>query len=323
MHLDLQSRNPAEERAISNILHGFRCGNRAHAYIIEGGSAASRLRCSLYAACALVCTDPIGGRPCLACGTCRAICDGEHDDVKIIAPENGKDIRVDEVRALRKDAYVLPTQCDYHIYIIAECQKMNAFAQNALLKLLEEPPENTVFFLLTPTKELLLPTVVSRAQAHHVGIASLQEETEDFAVRFPTADAHDRRAVAKLQRLYDKIELNDATIRTYPTAYAVLRKFYVEKNARINEDLPTGEGELSFTLCLLAAAARDIAVRKRNKNAELFVFSGDDPEFQKIFGGISLKKALELYEAFTEAAEAVREYGNRNAVLTVLYSKIR
>lgn len=323
MPYDLQNRGPAEQRAVDNILRGFRSGNRAHAYIIEGGSAAARLRCALYLTCALICTESQNGLPCLACPACRAVCDAEHDDVKILSPEDGKDIKVDVIRALRKDAYVLPTQCDYHVYIVTESQKMNAYAQNALLKILEEPPENTVFFLLTPTKELLLPTVASRAQAHHIGTASLNEETADYDARFPQCDVSDRRAVAKLQRLTDKIELNETAIRAYPKAYDTVKQFYYEKNARINESLPTQEAELSFTLCLLAAAARDIAVRKRNKNAELFVFSGDDPAFQKVFGGMSLKKALELYDAFTEAADSVREYGNRNAVLTVLYSKIR
>ena len=323
MTYDLQHRSPAEERAIGNILHGFQSGYRAHAYILEGGSAASRMRCALYLASALVCGEPQNGRPCLNCRGCRAVIDGEHDDVKIIVPEDGKDIKVDAVRELRKDAYVLPTQCDYHVYIAAECQKMNAYAQNALLKLLEEPPENTVFFLLAPTKELLLPTVVSRAQAHHLGIASLQEEIADFDTRFAAFDAETRKEAAKLQRFTDKTELSETALRVYPKAKEILSQYYIEKNTRLNEALPTNEAELSFTLCLLAAAARDIAVRKRDKDAELFVFSENDPNFQKAFGGMSLKRALELYDAFTEAADSVREYGNRNAVLTVLYTKIR
>lgn len=328
MTYDLKQFSPAEKRTIDNILRGFQSGYRAHAYILEGGSAAARMRCALYLTCALTCENPQNGKPCLACPACSAVAEGEHEDVKILTPEEDKEIKVDAVRALRKDAYVLPTRCDYHVYIAAESQKMNLYAQNTLLKILEEPPENTVFFLLAPTKESLLPTVVSRAQAHPLGLSSLAEEQADFDRRFAAFPEADRHAVAKLQRLTDKIELNETALRTYPKAYAVLKQVYFEKNARINEALPTNDKELFFTLCLLAAAARDIAVTKRavrssGKKTELFVFSESDPDFQKVVSGIGLKKALDLQDAFTEAAESVREYGNQKAVLTVLYAKIR
>ena len=185
--IQINSLNAGEIRVLDNIRRALINDNAAHSYIIEGGSGASRLRCSLYIACAVVCENKKSdGTPCFCCNQCRKILSGEHTDIKVVATDREKEktISVEKIRALRKEAYVLPTDCDYHIYIISECEKMNVNSQNALLKILEEPPENTLFLLCVPSKEMLLPTVVSRAQSHSLGRTTAAENEIIFREKF-------------------------------------------------------------------------------------------------------------------------------------------
>lgn len=325
---DISALTAGEKRVLTNILSAFSHGNHAHSYVLEGGSGAARLRCAEIIACAPVCTSPKNdGYPCFDCDQCRKILDREHTDIKVISPEKeaGKtrlEIRVDTIRNLRKEAYVLPTDCDYHVYILNESEKMNANAQNALLKILEEPPRNTIFILLTPSKELLLPTVVSRVQPHTLGKSSYDETAEVFATKFPSLPKDQVARAARLQSALDKIELGASDIKTIDTAYSLVKQYFLEKNHRLTESLPTNKDELFLSLCVLAMASRDIAVSKKNENQELFVFEKGG-EFDSAKSAVSMRRAMELYEAFTRAAERLQGSGNVGSILAELFSATR
>jgi len=98
------------------------------------------------------------------CGVCRH-CDkaerGIHPDISVISPD-GREIVVSQVRDILRDAYVVPNEAAKKVYIIDQAETMNASAQNAFLKLLEEPPRHAVFVLRTDNPKALLPTVRSR-----------------------------------------------------------------------------------------------------------------------------------------------------------------
>lgn len=317
-----------EERVLKDLISALKNKTAAHAYIIEGSGGASRLRCAQTAACSAVCrnigTDLL---PCMKCNDCLKVISGEHTDIKIIYPEkeSGKaraEIKVDTVRNLRKDAYIMPAECDWHIYIISESEKMNVNAQNALLKILEEPPENTVFFLLAPSKELLLPTVVSRAQCHTLGKSSTEEIYNIYKEKFPGITADTLKRAAKIQSLFDKIELDESEIKTVNSAYDTVRSFFSEKQPLTEEYLPQGKDELFTVICVMAAAARDIAVSKKDSGAELFIFE-NKKDFEKAKNNISLRRAIEIYEAFSRAAERLQTAGNVSSILAELFTSVR
>ncbi len=316
---------PAERRVLDTVTHAHEMGNFAHATILEGGSVSSRLRCAEYIACSLVCEHLHDAKPCLSCRQCRKVLENEHTDIKRIeAEEVGKEVKVDAVRALRKDAYVLPTECEYHVYLFPEAQSMNTAAQNALLKLLEEPPQNTVFLLLTPSKELLLPTVVSRAQAHRLGISTEHDEIETMRMRFPNCDDTTVRRAARLQRLSDNWEWNAAAVEAIPKAYELVKLCFADRSARLDEKLGScTDAELSAILCVLALAARDIAVESYAKDGKTVVFEPSDEELFQKARKMRVKRASELYDAFSTAAERIREHGNKTVVLNDLYGVLR
>lgn len=92
----------------------------------------------------------------------RKVLAGLHVDVSTLASEPGAIIKVDEIRAIRSDALLRPFDGEVKVYIIERAHQMNGSAQNALLRLLEEPPESVRFVLLTQNAGMLLPTVRSR-----------------------------------------------------------------------------------------------------------------------------------------------------------------
>ena len=134
---------------------GFDSGRLSHAYIVSGGMAKTL-------AMATVCSGN-GKKPCMECVHCNKSLRGVHPDISIIDRlENKREIVVDQIRGLKRDVIVVPNESEKKAYIINNADMMNINAQNAFLRILEEPPEHAVFILETDTAAELLPTVRSR-----------------------------------------------------------------------------------------------------------------------------------------------------------------
>ena len=133
-----------------------------HAVIVWGGSEEGRNADAYAIARATVC-EASGKRPCLTCAHCVKSAKGIHPDIITVErPGDKQSIIVDQIRAIREDAVVLPNEADKKAYIIRRADLMNTQAQNAFLKLLEEPPESSGFILVAEDPASLLPTVRSR-----------------------------------------------------------------------------------------------------------------------------------------------------------------
>ena len=109
----------------------------SHAYILSGPAGSGKRTLAGLLAAALVCDRRGGALPCLSCAGCRKAEGGIHPDIVRVG-DDGKDISVAQVRALRADAYIRPNETERKVYILENAQTMNASAQNAMLKLLEE-----------------------------------------------------------------------------------------------------------------------------------------------------------------------------------------
>lgn len=136
----------------------------SHAYIISGPAGSGKHTLAQLLAAAMLCTYS-GEKPCGKCAPCLKVKKGLHPDVSVITgPVEEKPIAVDQVRTLRSDAYIRPNEGERKIYLLEGADQMNASAQNALLKLLEEGPRFAVFLLLARNSETLLKTVRSRCE---------------------------------------------------------------------------------------------------------------------------------------------------------------
>ncbi|CAM2892617.1 DNA polymerase III, delta' subunit [Legionella steigerwaltii] len=106
-----------------------------------------------------------GNEPCCTCVDCRMVVGGEHPDIEWVKPEkSGGAIKIDQIRELQNYAYLTPQRTKYRLIVIESADRMNTSAANSLLKILEEPPSQTIFLLLAQQISTLLPTVLSRCQ---------------------------------------------------------------------------------------------------------------------------------------------------------------
>lgn len=164
------------ESTAVELVHRLAAGGRlSHAYVISGSDKEDRLALANALARALVCQGR--EKPCGVCPHCKKVLSGIHPDVVMVGPEEGKtDIRVDQIRALRTDAYVFPNEAARKVYVIDPACAMNPAAQNALLKVLEEGPDYAAFLLLAEIPGALLTTVRSRCE--HIALSEhAQQET--------------------------------------------------------------------------------------------------------------------------------------------------
>ena len=147
-------------RLLSRMLHSDRL---AHALLFTGIDGIGRQTTAKALAMALNCANPVGESACGMCPSCRKVISGNHPDVIIVKP-SGVFIKIDQVRSLRKDLRFAPLERGRRVIIINDAQSMNAEASNAMLKILEEPPNDTHIILTASQTSDLLPTIVSRCQ---------------------------------------------------------------------------------------------------------------------------------------------------------------
>jgi len=158
----------------------------SHAYILSGPRGSGRHTLAKLLAAAMECTAPAGRRPCGTCSHCKKVYGNIHPDVKTEAgPGPNKPIGVDQIRALRSDAYIRPNEGARKVYLLEEADQMNASAQNAMLKLLEEGPPYAAFLLLAENAGGLLQTVRSRCEDLPLAPVPLPECRRWLKARFP------------------------------------------------------------------------------------------------------------------------------------------
>ncbi len=151
------------------LVLGASSGRVGHAYIFEGAKGVGRLSMAKAFAMRLLCECPNGDEPCGMCKACSRVASQNHPDLQIVTNQlydpskKSTDILVDTVRNMKKDIYIKPYSSDRKVYIVPNADTMNGFAQNSLLKVLEEPPEYCTIILLAENSNSFLPTILSRA----------------------------------------------------------------------------------------------------------------------------------------------------------------
>ncbi|MBR0366407.1 MAG: hypothetical protein IJH94_06375 [Clostridia bacterium] len=147
------------KRLIENVKHD----NNAASYIFEGPRGLHKFDAALLFAKALVCENT-SVAPCCSCLACREAQSQNHPDIILVKPEKDKKtIGVGPIRALISECGAKPFSEKHKVFIIKDGDILTPEAQNALLKVLEEPPEYAVFIIVCPDAEMLLETVRSRS----------------------------------------------------------------------------------------------------------------------------------------------------------------
>ena len=151
--------NDAIKRRLSGA---FASGRVAHSYLLCGPAGSGKHTLARILCAAMECEKDGAAVPCGVCPGCRKALAGIHPDVITVDDPDHKAMTVDPIRAARSDMFIRPNEGRRKIYVIPRGQDMNESAQNALLKILEEPPDYGAFLILSTNAERLLPTIRSR-----------------------------------------------------------------------------------------------------------------------------------------------------------------
>ena len=170
-------------------------GHFPHALLLEGAAGTGRRTLARQIARAALCRETdFSARPC---GVCAACCKSGHPDLTELGGE-GTSLSVDTIRRLREDAFLLPNESAYRVVILAEAQTMTPQAQNALLKILEEPPAHLLFILTCDKRTSLLETIRSRCVCLTLAPVDWEQAAPVLTARLPRVPEEELRRAHSL-----------------------------------------------------------------------------------------------------------------------------
>ncbi|MBQ3195016.1 MAG: DNA polymerase III subunit delta' [Clostridia bacterium] len=295
----------------------------SHAYIIEGAAGLGKKAFALDMAQAVLCTGD--RKPCGSCSACRKCADGNHPDLHIFTPD-GNSFKVDLVRDIRRGVTLTPGEGDRAVYILQDAHLMTAAAQNALLKVFEEPPLGTVFFLLTEKREALLPTVRSRGRTVRLSAAEDGQVYTYLKERFPKAEEKALRdAVRMAEGAYGRAEAimkkegkteRDAAAKLCSAVFRPVSRYGLYTaflgQARKRESLVQ-------IIDYLTLAARDVLCAKLNCGESTMLAPEEAAGYAAENTGAAL---YEIFEALLECARSLRRNTDGGTALTELCRRI-
>lgn len=267
-------------------------GRIPQALVIEGGSTAEREESAHELAKAIVCSEG-DAFACGMCAACKKADANTHPDIITVEPENGKKaISVDVIRKMREDAFILPNEADGKVYIIKQADTLQDYAQNALLKILEEPPRYVTFILLVSSKATLLETVLSRVSV--ISLSGMDKgEVTDEQQEFADISA---KQLAGALAARSEMKLLAAT--------ATLEKNY--------ENLPLALDTLSLII-------RDALVLVAGGQSSMSCAPQEAAALTKTYDA---ERLLNMLSAIGEILTAINMHANKNLTLTRICSKL-
>lgn len=314
----------------------------AHAFLISGPSGSGKSTLALELAAALNCskaTDSVHV-PCGVCNNCRRIYEGNFPDLKFLEkPKDKATIGVEAVKDFREDMFLSSTEAERKIYVIDNADCMTVEAQNALLKILEEPPSNVLLILLANECDRILSTIKSRVQ--YIAMSRFTDEelkkhllSSDVSAVSMSVDMPERfngliisadGRIGEAKRLLDPkfSEENDekrSEIISIITAMGQRSSYAGIYEAVFS--LPQKRTELAVSLERLITSLRDLIVIKFSKDAKLLFFTSAE-NAKDLCGDISTKRLLEAYDATSYALDLCNKNANVQNILSDLSAKFK
>jgi DNA polymerase-3 subunit delta' len=153
-----------QEQAVKQLKAALESRLISHAYLFLGPDGVGKRSAACSFAGALNCHNPIQNyKPCGECASCQKMKHDNYPDLHIVEPQ-GQSIKIDQIREIQSKISYKKLEDKYQIVIIDHAQKMTVDAANSILKVLEEPPQSTVFILIADNSRSLLTTILSRCQ---------------------------------------------------------------------------------------------------------------------------------------------------------------
>ena len=302
---------------INRALAGsLKTGRISHAYlftVLDSGLSSGEHSATAWASGAIAfaarlnCEAPIGDSACGKCLSCMLIREGNHPDIAVVSPD-GLSIKINQVRGIQHDMSYTPRyDKGFRVTILENAEKMTQEAQNSFLKLLEEPPRNVVFILVTGNPLGLLPTVRSRCQLIRVSLGGSGIK-EDFS---PIID--------KLRKVH-----------SYSPLEVLQEAEAIEKIVQDRAEAGKSREELEKALVAAAGWFRDVTVFKVTRDVSLMSLRNEEESVNKEIAALSddgelyrVHDLISIIERIEESRRKVRQNANMRLVLESLLFDLR
>lgn len=262
------------EKLISTLDSINRRGKNPHSVIFYGEKGCGKKLIADYCSRMIMCESPDNGKPCGVCSACVNISKGFHPDVmRVERTGKTEGYSVKTARSVINDAYVKPNNSSgKKVYIFADCQNMDVRTQNAMLKIIEEPPDYAYFIFTCTSKTVFLPTIISRCVSFAVCPCS-EEETrsalrecnyENSAIDAAVSCFHGN--IGMCERYITDEKLRRQVDLTKSLADSIIRG----DEYRLNVDffsLGRERNDINSVLSMLDLLVRDAAVLENDSSA--------------------------------------------------------
>lgn len=322
-------------------------GNTAHAYLFTGSRGTGKTTCARIFAKAINCLSPVDGSPCGECEICKRF-DSETlgDIIEIDAASN---TGVDDMRDIRESTEYTPEICRYKVYIIDEVHMLSQSAFNALLKILEEPPEYVKFVLATTEIHKVPVTIISRCQRfdfRRIQLPDIKErllyiaDCEDF-----TLDSQAAELIAKLADggMRDALSLldqcvaysNNVNIDTVSAAAGIAGREYLfsllscfaqkdtPKAIRLIGELYDSSKDMQKLVDELISQMRNVMLAKSVSTDDAFVCLPEEiAQIRQMADGMELSRVLEIIGILQDCSERLSKVAAKRVEIEMCIVKI-
>ncbi|NLI31961.1 MAG: DNA polymerase III subunit delta' [Deltaproteobacteria bacterium] len=308
---------PGQPRAKRFLRRLFQSGRIPHAMLFSGMAGVGKAAMALELVKLLNCHAPRDMNACDACGSCLKLRKGIHPDLLVVKAERAF-IKLDQIREMRARLRFQPFEGKWRGIVIENAQALNEEAANALLKLLEEPPQRNIFLLTTLEPQMLLPTILSRCC--HVRFQPLDLETLAKVLeeehRMPESKA---RQVARLSegsleraRCFGDEERMGQCKETLKKIEGLGRLTILELFPLV-ANWVQGNEALEQDLEWIKLWMRDLILYRLLKDHQSF--SVPDERTLRAAGCVSVDTLFVLYDNIEKALQQLRRNANKNLVL--------
>ncbi len=172
------------DNLINDISEAFKNGTLPHAVIIDGAPGTGKKTLARIISDYYVCLSD-NDAPCGKCSGCIKAEHNSHPDIFVADGNNLSELSVDAIRRIRSDAHIMPNEAKTKVYLLLDCDRMMQPAQNAFLKVLEEPPANVAFIMTITSANMFLETVRSRSRIYTLYPPDAELTCKFLSERFP------------------------------------------------------------------------------------------------------------------------------------------
>ena len=308
-----------QERAVAKLKAGLTTKRVSHAYLFYGPEGIGKAKAARIFARALACENLLDGEPCEICNNCLKALSGNHPDIQEVFPE-GTSLKISQIRNLQSKVYLKCYEGRFKVIIIHDAQLLTMEAANSLLKVLEEPPERTIFILLADNIKSLPETICSRClhiQFNPLDQGVISEILGELGVTVKIPLSLGQGSVGKTLRLMEKIDTQQLLLNISHLICDLKRAGYREVLAW-SESLEKDREMLEVTLELISGIYRDRLVRCTTGQEEL-LWGTDD------FVGKESKPEIcfAVFEEINKVSYYLKHNVNLRLVLDMLLIKLR